>query len=104
MFVSSQEIRSMKLVLPLDVILCLTLEHSRLSFLYLKNEVGIEISQTLFQVKYIRFFDSVASPTEIKKLQSVLKTGSDSRDLHLSNRLFPLCPLYLHPFWLISFV
>lgn len=60
MYVSSQ-IRIIKLELPLVVTLCMILEYSRLSFLHLKNEVGIEISQTVFNVKCIRFFDSVAS-------------------------------------------
>ena len=103
-YVSSQEIGILKLGLPLDVILYLTSEHSRLSFLYLKNEVGIEVSQTLLHVKLLRSFDSMASQSEIKKWQSVLETGSDSRDLLLSKLLSLLCPLYLHPFWLISFV
>lgn len=73
MYVSSQ-IRIIKLELPLVVTQCMILEYSRLSFLHLKNEVGIEISQTVFNVKCIRFFDSVASQGEIQKLQSISET------------------------------
>lgn len=53
---NSQEIRIMKLVAATCVTLCVTLEFSRPSFLYLKSEVEEEISQPLSSFKFIRLF------------------------------------------------
>lgn len=52
MCVSNQEIEITKRVL---LVVCAVLDHSGLSFLLLKNEVAVEISQILFIVFFFNF-------------------------------------------------